>query len=157
MPPPPNSTLKTFPHFIGLKRQAAIDPCPEPDESIPRPLRFFMIYFSIILPFKLRSSNSPPSVRIPNQNPVWISSLAYTCIHMPHSFHLRDFITLKIGGKKYKSRKRSLWNFLLVLLLPSSYVQIFSSAPCCNTRIHTHTPSSYCSRRIAYYNTFNLY
>ena len=64
---------------------------------------------------------------------------AYT---LPTRFIFRDFITLKIGGKKYKSRKRSLCNFLLVLLfllLMSKYFPQHPAVTQTHIHIHTHT------------------
>jgi hypothetical protein len=82
---------------------------------------------SIIPSPMTKSSRVVTSFRFPHQNHVCISLFPHAC-YMPNLICL-DWIILMISSWENTSRSSTLCNFLILLLLPPSYVQIYSSTP----------------------------
>jgi len=96
---------------------------------------FPKIHSYSILASTSRSSEWSFPFRVSSQNIlcIFISLKHVTC---PSHFILLDIIPRIIFCEAYKLRSSSLYSLLLPPPLPSSEVQIFSSAPC------SHTPQS---------------
>ena len=100
--------VKKFPAFMGPgsllphSQVPTICPCPEPDQSSPRPTSHFLkIHFNIILPSMLGVFNWSFSLGFTHQNPVYNSPFptGATC---PARTILLDFITHTILGEEYR-------------------------------------------------------
>ena len=69
----------------------ATSPCPEPDQSIPRPQSYFLkIHFNIILPSTSRSSKWSLSTVFSHQNTTRTSPVSHTCYTPRPSYSLFD-------------------------------------------------------------------
>jgi hypothetical protein len=64
---------------------------PVADQANPCPTTHFLkTYFKIILPSTCRFSKSPPSVKLPHQNPVCTTPFPHPC-YLPQSSHSSSF------------------------------------------------------------------
>jgi len=79
-------------------------------QSIPTSY-FLKIHFNIIFPSKPGSPKCSPSLRFPQQNPVYTSSLPIRAKRPAHLI-LLDFVTRTILGEKHRSLSSSLCSFL---------------------------------------------
>ena len=81
-------------------------------DPVPTPTSYFLkIHLNIILPSMPVSPKWPLSLRFPQQNLQYASSLPYTR-YMPAHLILLDFITRIIFGEEYRSSSSSLCSFL---------------------------------------------
>ena len=107
----------------------AISPCPEPDQISPcPPSHFAKIHINIILPSTPWSPKWSLSLRYPDKNYVWISSLPNTC-YMSRPSHSSPLINRTIFNEEYISFNSSWYSFTTPLLHRPSQALIFSSRP----------------------------
>jgi hypothetical protein len=119
LPEKPTSSqlVKKFPAFYGTRRfittfttachlslsWATVIQSMPPHPTSWRPI------FNIILQSPPRSSKWSPSLRFPDQNPVWTSPVPHTC-HMLHPSLSSWFDHPMIFGEKYRALSSSLYS-----------------------------------------------
>ena len=80
-------------------------------DPVRTPAHLLKIRFNIIFPPMSGFSKWSLSLRFPNQNPVYTSSLPYTC-NMPKTSHSYRFDLPKNVEREYRSLSSSLYSFL---------------------------------------------
>ena len=137
---------RNSPHFIELEgslpRSQVRATCPYPESDGSSQFlssHFLKIRLNIILPCTPGSSKFSLSVWFPTKT-LYTPLLPIHATH-PANFILLDLITRIIFGEQYRSLRSSLCSFLHSPVPPSSWAQIFFSAPYSQTLATYVSPS----------------
>jgi hypothetical protein len=116
---------------LPYSQEPDIEPYPESVESSPHIITPYLIHFNIVLPNTPWSSKWSVPFRFPDQNCLCIS-------HVSHAYRMScNLILLLIKfilfGEEYRLWSSPFVIFSRLLLIPLSYAQMLSSAPCSQT------------------------